>query len=51
MTSHKNPSWWTDGHTSAWERTKEALHRDWEQTKADVSDRETGGRQASHPAR
>ena len=37
-TSHRNPSWWTDSHTSAWERTKEALHRDWEQTKADVSD-------------
>ena len=39
MTSYKNPSWWNDSHTSAWERTKEALHRDWEQTKADVSDR------------
>ncbi len=35
---YKNPSWWTDNHSSGWERTKEALRRDWEQTKADVSD-------------
>jgi hypothetical protein len=36
---YAEPSWWNESHTSAWERTKEALHRDWEQTKADVSDR------------
>jgi hypothetical protein len=35
---YENPSWWTDNHSSSWERTKEALRRDWEQTKADVSD-------------
>jgi hypothetical protein len=33
----KNPSWWNDSHTSGWDRTKEALRRDWEQTKADLS--------------
>jgi hypothetical protein len=38
----KNPYWWTDSQTSAWERTKEALRRDWEQTKADFTD---GGRE------
>jgi len=35
---YRNPTWWTDDHSSAWERSKEALRRDWEQTKADVSD-------------
>lgn len=39
---YRNPSWWTETHTSGWERTKEALRRDWEQTKADVTD---GGRE------
>jgi hypothetical protein len=33
-----DPAWWNESHSSAWERTKEALHRDWEQTKADFSD-------------
>lgn len=37
--TYRNPSWWNDSHSSGWERTKEALRRDWEQTKADVSDR------------
>ena len=32
-----NPKWWNDKHASAWDRIKEALHRDWEQTKADFS--------------
>lgn len=32
-----NPKWWNDEHTSAWERVKGALKRDWEQTKADLS--------------
>jgi hypothetical protein len=41
-TQYRNPSWWTDSHTSGWERTKEALRRDWEQTKADLTD---GGRE------
>jgi hypothetical protein len=31
-----HPKWWTkDQHENAWERVKEALKRDWEQTKAD----------------
>ena len=34
----KNPSWWNDSHVSGWDRTKEALRRDWEQTKADFTD-------------
>ena len=33
-----DPSWWNETHSSGWDRTKEALRRDWEQTKADVSD-------------
>ncbi len=33
----KNPSWWSDKHTSSWERVKDAFHRDWEQTKHDFS--------------
>jgi hypothetical protein len=33
----KNPSWWNDNHTGAWDRSKEAMKRDWEQTKNDVS--------------
>ena len=31
----KNPSWWNEKHDGAWERTKSALKRDWEQTKSD----------------
>ena len=30
-----NPTWWNDEHTSAWDRVKAAMKRDWEQTKAD----------------
>jgi hypothetical protein len=33
----KNPTWWSDKHTSAWDRVKDAFARDWEQTKADFS--------------
>jgi hypothetical protein len=30
------PAWWTEEtHGSTWNRVKEALHRDWEQTKKD----------------
>lgn len=36
MNAPKEPSWWSDVHSSAWERSKEALRRDWEQTKADL---------------
>jgi hypothetical protein len=42
MSQYKTPSWWQESHSSGWDRTKEALRRDWEQTKADVSD---GGRE------
>jgi hypothetical protein len=38
----KNPSWWNDQHASAWDRVKEALLRDWEQTKADLSGQKLG---------
>jgi hypothetical protein len=38
--SVSQPRWWKRSHTSAWERAKEALRRDWEQTKADL---EVGG--------
>ena len=30
------PAWWTDAHTSSWEQAKEALRRDWIQTKHDL---------------
>jgi hypothetical protein len=32
-----DPKWWNDDTTSGWDRVKEALKRDWEQTKADFS--------------
>lgn len=36
------PKWWTeDKHGSAWNRVKEAMKRDWEQTKHDIH---VGGR-------
>jgi hypothetical protein len=35
--STTNPNWWSDKHNSAWDRAREALHRDWEQTKSDFS--------------
>ncbi len=36
MTATWQPSWWNQSHGSAWERIKEALKRDWEQTKQDL---------------
>lgn len=36
-TQLSSPSWWTDQHSSTWERVKEALRRDWEQTRSDFS--------------
>lgn len=36
-TQPARPQWWTDKHTSTWDRVKEALRRDWEQTKSDFS--------------
>lgn len=35
------PKWWTKEHGSSWERVKEAMRRDWEQTKNDLG---LGGR-------
>ncbi len=36
-TSQFKPTWWKEeNHGSAWERVKEAMHRDWEQTKKDL---------------
>ena len=32
-----HPTWWDESHGSAWERVKEAMRRDWEQTKQDLS--------------
>ena len=37
MAQQGNPQWWGTQHTSTWDRVKEALSRDWEQTKADFS--------------
>jgi hypothetical protein len=42
-TSTWQPKWWTkEKHESAWERVKDAMQRDWEQTKADFG---AGGRE------
>lgn len=30
------PKWWTEKHGSQWENVKDALKRDWEQTKSDL---------------
>ncbi|HVH44275.1 MAG TPA: hypothetical protein VM925_18110 [Labilithrix sp.] len=35
-TSTWQPKWWTKEHGSSWERVKEAMKRDWEQTKNDL---------------
>ena len=40
MNQYKNPTWWTKDQDSAWERTKAAFKRDWDQTKHDL-----GGKQ------
>lgn len=38
-----HPVWWTEQYNSGWERVREALKRDWEQTKGDLySGSETG---------
>jgi hypothetical protein len=31
------PAWWNDQYASGWDRVKEAMRRDWEQTKHDLS--------------
>jgi hypothetical protein len=30
------PAWWNEGHAGAWDRVKEAMRRDWQQTKHDL---------------
>lgn len=40
MTQIKNPSWWTSENDSAWDRTKAAFKRDWDQTKHDMGGNE-----------
>ncbi|MDB4946814.1 MAG: hypothetical protein JWP97_6348 [Labilithrix sp.] len=35
-TASWQPKWWSEEHTSTWGTVKEALKRDWEQTKADL---------------
>ncbi len=42
QTQWNAPYWNTETHGNAWDRVKEALKRDWEQTKADVS---SGGKE------
>ena len=37
MITNTQPSWWTEEkHGSAWQRVKDAMKRDWEQTKHDL---------------
>ena len=36
MNQYKNPTWWNKDNDSAWERTKAAFKRDWDQTKHDL---------------
>jgi hypothetical protein len=38
-TAPGHPRWWRDEHSSAWARIKEAMRRDWEQTKHDFRKR------------
>jgi SAM-dependent methyltransferase len=34
---HNKPKWWNQEHDSAWDRVKDAMKRDWEQTKSDLT--------------
>ena len=34
--THWHPSWWKDEHTQNWDRIKEAIRRDWQQTRHDL---------------
>lgn len=36
MHTHWHPKWWKDEHESAWDRVREAVRRDWQQTKHDL---------------
>jgi hypothetical protein len=33
----KQPKWWGQEHDSTWDRVKDSMKRDWEQTKSDVT--------------
>ena len=35
----KDPAWWSEDYSSAWDRVKAAFKRDWEQTKHDLAHR------------
>jgi hypothetical protein len=35
MNQYKNPKWWNEENDSAWDHVKEAMKRDWDQTKHD----------------
>jgi hypothetical protein len=35
-TANWQPKWWTEEHATGWAKVKEALKRDWEQTKSDL---------------
>lgn len=37
MNKTQQPSWWTSKESGTWDRMKDALRRDWEQTKNDFS--------------
>ena len=41
-TPSRSPTWWKDDHETAWTRVKGAFHRDWQQTRSDVSGGRTG---------
>jgi hypothetical protein len=40
--SYSQPRWWNNQHESTWERMREAMRRDWEQTKADFTKNKKG---------
>lgn len=40
MNKNNNPKWWTPENDSAWDRVKEAMKRDWDQTKHDFGGHE-----------
>lgn len=37
--SSAQPTWWSDDLSSGWSRVREAMERDWEQTRHDLGDR------------
>ena len=45
MNQYTNPKWWTPENDSAWDRTKAAFKRDWDQTKHDLGGKEPDTKQ------